>query len=122
MKKLLLILICLFTSFSVIGWELIRDHEESGVQHYIDKIKKKSNNNYFFWYLENQPQGHSILAKHEVNCVSEGVKMLHIYAYSKHFGSGKLIDSGIPPNANEYLHFPPESIFQRLINRVCLMN
>ena len=114
MKKLLLILICLFFSSQSYGWDLIYKNQNG--EHYIDKVKRSGDIGYY-WGLTNLPDGTSSVVRFEVYCTSEKMRDLKFFQYSDHFGKGtRLHEFGGSPN----YRFPePGTIFELYYKRVC---
>ena len=95
MKKLLLILICLFVSFEVKSddhhqWILVTKGKDYS-EWYITDIKKIENEIHY-WGLSNLTNGKSDKFKQKINCKTEEMTILQWEFYSEHFGQGEILE------------------------------
>ena len=115
MKKLSLILICLFLSFQSHGWELM-GMSDNGNTFFIDRIKR-SGNIVHFWSLTNVTDGTSDMFRYRVECISEKMSVIKWIKFSEYFGKGeKLHELGYD---GKDMYPPPGTILLEYYNRVC---
>ena len=95
MKKLLLILICLFVSSEVKSddhhqWTLVTKGKDY-TEWYITDIKKIENEIHF-WGLTNLTNGKSDKFKQKINCETEEMTILQWEFHSEHFSQGEVLE------------------------------
>jgi len=97
MKKLLLILICLFVSFEVKSddnshWDPVTIGEKDRGKWYITDVMKLGNEIHY-WLLKNYTDGSSVMLKESINCKTEKLTKFQFMSFSKHFGKGEVLES-----------------------------
>ena len=128
MKKLLLILICLFVSFEVKSddnshWDLVTIGKESRNKWYITDVMEIENEIHF-WLLQNRTDGTSNMSKESINCKTKKITLFQFTSFSKHFGEGEVLASmnydEIKKSDNSVSYVGPKDTITRFYyNYVC---
>ena len=96
MKKLFLVLICLFVSFEVKSddnshWDLVTIGKEDRGKWYITDVMEIENEIHF-WLLQNRTDGTSDISKESINCKTEKITIFQFMSFSKPFGEGEVLE------------------------------
>ena len=128
MKKLLLILICLFVSFEVKSddnshWDLVTIGKEDRGKWYITDVMKLGNEIHY-WLLKNYTDGSSVMLKESINCKTEKLTKFQFMSFSKHFGEGEVRElmfyDEIKKSGNSVSYVGPKDTITRFYyNYVC---
>ena len=137
MKRILLIIICLFLSLRTIygdgfNWKFIAESEDNTSRIYLDKssVREIDKNRYLWTFVDylilekdDNPNIRSVKSFIIFNCKRDELKVVTYTAYTKNMLKGKVHDDLIIPDYDmdsfNWNYYGPETLFGAVKEEVC---